>query len=134
MTIHTLAMFSTFAILLGGLLATGSKAEATGEGVSTDRGAPDPLAYHERRREAQAHYAAGDFARAAVLYQKLAEANREDGDNWLRLARCRSQRKEHRQAIEAFRRASELGFGHLQRNYRDIARAYARLGEKENAL
>ncbi len=92
------------------------------------------VAYHERQQAAQASYARKDFAQSAALYQKLAEANPEDGENWRQLARCRLNLKDYRAAIEAFRRASELGFGRLQRNDLDVARAYARLGEKEHAL
>jgi tetratricopeptide (TPR) repeat protein len=96
--------------------------------------APDPVAYQERVQKARASYAAKDCVQSAALYQNLAETNPRDGENWLRLARCRYHLKEYRTAIEAFRRANEIGFGRLQDNDLDIARAYAHVGEKENAL
>ncbi|MFL5340741.1 MAG: TPR end-of-group domain-containing protein [Gemmataceae bacterium] len=94
----------------------------------------DAVAYAERSQAARASYAAADFAKAAVAYQTLAESNPEDGENWLRLGRSRFQLKEYRPAIEALRRASDLGFGRLQQNQLDIARAYAQLGDKDSAL
>src|SRR5262249_19639871 len=95
---------------------------------------PDAIAHYERLREARAHYAKKDFARAAAGYQKLAEANPEDGESWLRLARSRFALAEYRAAIAAYQRANALGFGFLQHNACNSARAYARLGEKEKAL
>jgi tetratricopeptide (TPR) repeat protein len=97
-------------------------------------GAPDSVVYQARLQQARESYTAKNYERSAALSQTLAENNPRDGENWLRLARCRHQLKEYRAAIEAFRRASELGFGRLQEIDVDIARAYAHLGEKDQAL
>src|SRR5690348_13820746 len=110
---------------VGWQLVGGRSAIGGGESPSDPRTVA-AVAYYEYRREAQAHFVAGDYVKAAALYQKLAEVNPEDGENWLRLARCRLELKDYRPAIEAFRRANALGFGYLQRNYLDVARAYAR--------
>jgi hypothetical protein len=85
-------------------------------------------------QQAEASYQAKDYARAATLYEALTKTNPQNGETWLRLARSRYQIKEYPAAIEGYRRASEIGFGHLQDNDLQIARAYAQLGQKAHAL
>jgi tetratricopeptide (TPR) repeat protein len=106
----------------------------TPEGQEIQTGGPAAIPYEQRLRTARASYEAKDYVQAAALYQELAQANPKDGETWLRLARSRYQLNDYRAAVEAFGRANEIGFGQLQQNDLAIARAYAKLGEKDNAL
>jgi hypothetical protein len=117
-----------FAVILLSVLSGES------DGQESQNRLPDLSTFQKRLKEARATYAAKNYVEAAALYRNLAENNPKDGENWLRLAQCRYRLKEYRPAIESLCRANEIGFGRLQDNDIEIARAYAYLGDKENSL
>lgn len=131
---RTAALVVALALTLGAGPVAACQSAVPNANAPSDLRTADALAYYKLLREARAHEAARDFAKAAAQYQQLAEANPEDGENWLRLARSRYRLGEYRAAIEAYKKANELGFGFVQYNSYMIACAYARLGDKKNAL
>lgn len=96
--------------------------------------ASDPLVYYALSQEAQQLYANKEYEKTAELYRRLADAHPADGNNWLRLGNSRYFLKQYRPAIEAYKKASEIGFGFQQNVAYIIAACYAQLGEKEAAL
>jgi tetratricopeptide (TPR) repeat protein len=114
------------------ILLIGPRGELGGQENQTRT--PTPIRYREQLQQARARYLAKDYAKAAALYGDLAQSNPKDGENWLRLGLCRDQLKDYRSAIEALGRANEIGFGQLQQNDLAIARAYAKLGQRDDAL
>jgi tetratricopeptide (TPR) repeat protein len=85
-------------------------------------------------REARSKSSAKEWAAAAILWQKVVDANPYLADNWIQLARAYYEGKEYRKAIPAYEKWIELGASYPWDAPYNIACCYALLGEKEPAL
>jgi len=73
------------------------------------------------------------FTEAAAAYGKLAEANPYDGESWSQYGYCLHAAKKYDEALKAFAKAINLGFG-IPNNTYNTACAHALLGHKDEAL
>jgi tetratricopeptide (TPR) repeat protein len=90
--------------------------------------------FPEILREAESKTAAKDWKAAAVLWQRVTEANPVNARFWDQLANALYQSKDYRKSIAAYEKALELRNGFPSDAAYNIACCYALLGEKENAL
>lgn len=95
-----------------------------------DSGTPEFL---QNLRRAQAASAAKEWAEAIRLWSKVVESNPSAGGFWNQLAEAYYQAKDYRRAIPAFEKTFEFRYW-LPYTARNIARCYALLGEKEQAM
>ena len=87
--------------------------------------------------EADRAYTQHDWPMAQKLYSSLTQAKPENARYWYRLAMCRRANKEYTPALDAFRKAGELGAGKgLPKSTVDyeLASTYAGMGDRANAL
>jgi hypothetical protein len=90
--------------------------------------------FPEILRDAESKTAAKDWKEAAVLWQRVIEANPVNAGFWNQLANALYQSKDYRKSIAAYEKALELRNGFPSDAAYNIACCYALLGEKENAL
>lgn len=83
---------------------------------------------------AEAATRASNWADAAALWAQVVERNPHDGRFWNELGNARANTGDYRQAISAYQRVIELGWGIPANTAYTIATTYARLREKELAL
>ncbi len=84
--------------------------------------------------QARAKMSSQSWREAATLWEKVVQANPVTGEFWYQLAEARYRGHDYRQAIPAYEKALRLGVGYPASRIRDLARCYALLGEKEQAL
>ena len=87
--------------------------------------------------EADVAYTQHDWAKAQKFYSSLTHEEPENARYWYRLGVCRRANKEYTPALDAFRKAGELGAGKgLPKSTVDyeLASTYAGMGDRENAL
>jgi tetratricopeptide (TPR) repeat protein len=82
---------------------------------------------------ADSAYQASDWRTAARRYEALAMRDSTSGYVWLRLGASRHALADYRGAVQALERAATSGFQPLNVRFR-LARAYARLGDRDRAL
>jgi tetratricopeptide repeat protein len=116
---------ATFALLISALICLSMRATT----AQAQQGAQ--LATLTR---AEAASRAGNWAAAAALWAQVVEVNPTNGRFWNELGNARASTSDLRQAIPAYQRAIELGWGLPQNTAYNIATAYAQLREKELAL
>ncbi|HYN88579.1 MAG TPA: hypothetical protein VER55_08610 [Ardenticatenaceae bacterium] len=99
--------------------------------------------YMQLLRLAEERTGASAWEEAAALWTQVVEINPTQGTSWARLGQARHRARQYRQAIPALERALHLGpfpdlveydYNHRWAPAYDIARCYAQLGEKEQAL
>ena len=83
---------------------------------------------------AEAATRAGNWTDAAALWAQVVEANPHDGRFWNELARARGRNGDDGEAISAYERVMQLGWGIPENTAYNIAAGYARQGDKELAL
>jgi hypothetical protein len=93
-----------------------------------------PAEYFALRRRAEGLLHSKDAAAALAALDSLAQAYPEDGSSWLRLANGALAAKRYPRAIEAYRRALELGWGRGFSVRFNIACAYALDGAPDSAF
>ena len=86
------------------------------------------------RANADRHYQQEAFENAMVLYGQLAEGNPYDSDMKLRFGYCAARLGQVSQAIASFEEALELGCKFPWHVQYEIARLYAKSGDKEACL
>ncbi|HEX5724424.1 MAG TPA: hypothetical protein VFX98_03110 [Longimicrobiaceae bacterium] len=84
-------------------------------------------------RQAQARSAAGEWAQAAPLWERVVETNPYGAFDWYELGRAHFNAGGYRASIPAFEQAVELG-GRPHFAAFNLARGHAELGETEAAL
>ena len=82
---------------------------------------------------ADSAFQANDWATAAKRYEAITARDSASGYAWFRLGASRHGLADYRGAVQALDRAARLGFQPLNVRLR-LARAYARLGERDRAL
>lgn len=95
---------------------------------------PSPQSFSELLKDAQSKTAAKDWKEAALLWQRVIEANPVNGAFWNQLADALYQAKDYRKSIAAYEKTLELRNGFPSNAAYNIACCYALLGEKERAL
>jgi len=103
------------------LMATASAVQAGQQAASGDAAAAD------------AAYAAKDWAKAAPLYERLAETAPATPRNWYRLGMARQALGEHEQALRAFEKARDAGAPRAIALY-NIACVRATMGQVDAAF
>lgn len=83
-------------------------------------------------READAAFQAKDWAKAAKLYDNLANAEPKNRRNWYRLGVALHSAGEHQKAVDAFEKAMEAGLPAPIARF-NIACAYATMKQNEKA-
>lgn len=83
--------------------------------------------------EANQHFQAQDWAKAAPAYEAITKAAPANGQAWFRLGQARHGLGEYAMAIEAYTQAQSNGMPPGPVRYR-TARAYAKLGDSAKAL
>lgn len=83
---------------------------------------------------ADAAFAAGDFRRAASLYEMLVEANPVNPAYWQRLATSRYAAGDYAASIPAYKKMLELRADQPSYCAYDLARAYAGAGDSGSAM
>lgn len=83
--------------------------------------------------EANQHFQAQDWAKAAPAYETIVKANPANGQAWFRLGQARHGLGEYAKAVEAYAQAQSNGVPPGAVRYR-VARAYARMGDAAKAL
>ena len=84
--------------------------------------------------EANRLFQAQDWVKAAAAYESALKANPADAQSWFRLGVSRHATGDYRGAIAALEKARERNFPAPIFLPLRLARAYARIGEKEKAL
>ena len=84
-------------------------------------------------RQARAKKEAKAWSEAAKLWQRVVALNPVAPSLWNELAHADFEAKQYRDAIAAWQKALDLGWWPPYTAF-DISRAYARLGETQNAL
>ena len=100
-------------------------------------GAQAPAGAGAAASEADAAYTQHDWTRAEGLYASLSKAEPENARYWYRLGVCERADRHYAPALEAFRKAGELGAGKgLQKSLVDyeLATTYVAMGDTANAL
>ena len=82
---------------------------------------------------ADSAFQASDWLTAAKRYEAVVARDSTSGYAWFRLGASRHSATDYRGAIQALEHAARLGFQPLNVRFR-LARAYARLGERDRAL
>lgn len=85
------------------------------------------------RNEGDSAIVRHDWKRLAALYEPAIKTDSANGMAWFRLAAARHELRDFRGAVEAFRHSANLKFQPAQSELR-LARAFARLGERDSAL
>lgn len=80
--------------------------------------------------EADAAYAAGDYARAAQAYERLAQQSEADATVWYRLGNSRAELDQPEAAITAYRQALRLQPEHARARH-NLGLVHLRLGVSE---
>jgi tetratricopeptide (TPR) repeat protein len=98
-----------------------------------------PPRFPQLLSEAKECSSRGDWEKAEGLWQRVVAENPLNGAYWYELAAVRVRRREYVSAIAAYKRVTELGQGPGFYGYRytplmDIARCYARLGNRKKAM
>ena len=95
----------------------------------------ETTAYVRLRALAEAKSGRAEWAEAAALWERVAEANPVDVLVWARLAEARRESGDDRGAIDAYRRVIELGGAYFpwEAAY-EVARCHGRLGEAAEAI
>lgn len=78
--------------------------------------------------------ASRDWRRAVELYETVLRGHAVSGEHWLAFGEALYQDGRHREAIAAYERAMQLGAAEPWRPALDVARAYAHLGNRRQAL
>jgi hypothetical protein len=92
-----------------------------------------PNEYFDLVRQARAKNEAKEWSEAAKLWQRVVALNPVRSSLWNALAEAHFEAKEYRPAIAAWEKALELGWWPAH-SALHVARAYARLGDEQNAL
>ncbi|HEV7642752.1 MAG TPA: tetratricopeptide repeat protein [Pyrinomonadaceae bacterium] len=87
---------------------------------------------HLRRGEERS--AAKQWAEAIPLWKKVVQINPVEGEFWNKLGEAYYNNKQFAEAIPAYKQAFELGNGLPWETAYNIAKCYARAGDKEQAL
>ncbi|MEO6526735.1 MAG: hypothetical protein ABIP93_08945 [Gemmatimonadaceae bacterium] len=93
----------------------------------------DAQATSSSTASADSAFQASDWATAAKRYEAVTARDSTSGYVWLRLGASRHSLADYRGAIQALERAARLGFQPVAVRFR-LARAYARLGDRDRAL
>lgn len=93
-----------------------------------------PHDYVQLSRTARQYLQNKNFKQAAEAFELLTKENPADGNNWLMLATALYELKQYRETIDAYQKSSDLGFFDAALSAYQIAKCYAFLGDKENAL
>src|SRR5215203_1510770 len=83
---------------------------------------------------ARKHSMEQKWTEAAATWLKITRVNPVNGENWAQLAQAYYQLRENDQAISAYKKVIELGYGQLGNSAYNIACNYALKGNKEKAL
>jgi hypothetical protein len=94
----------------------------------------DPLELFDARQRAFELVERGEHAAALPLLRRLTAATPHDGEAWLRLASCHYRAGAWDEAIAAYERALELGFGYASSVHYDVACCHARAGRVDEAF
>jgi|GEM_PF-208504 len=97
----------------------------------TSQAAP-PQAQESESQAADGYFSKQDWSNAEKAYATLVAAEPGNGKAWFRLGVSRQSQGEFQAAVEAYVKAESIG--HNPVVMYDLATAYARLGEKQNAL
>ena len=82
---------------------------------------------------ASAAYELSDWAKAAPLYARLAEAQPDTSRNWYRLGVCLRHMGKNPEAMDAFQRAAAKGMPVAVVGY-DMSAVYASMGQSDRAI
>lgn len=94
----------------------------------------DATAFLGNLKEAEARTAAKDWQAATRRWESVVEANPVEGRFWNALATARYGARSYRQAIAAYDKALELGYGRPADTAYKVACAYALLNEPDQAF
>lgn len=101
--------------------------------------APAPLDVDAVTREAEARYAAGDWAAAADAYQRLVDADPRSADRWFRLANARARSGSPDRAVAAYREVLARDAGYAKAGFnlglvqlRDAAETFRHLENQDS--
>lgn len=122
MKYHRTFHFGAFLILLTVLSAAVVSAQTTTQSFS------------EILKNAETKTAAKEWKEAALLWQRVTEANPVNSRFWDQLGNALYQSKDYRKSIAAYEKALELRAGFPSDAAYNIACCYALLGEKQRAL
>ncbi len=91
-------------------------------------------AFRDTLGRAQAKTLSREWAEAASSWEMIVQMNPVEGEFWNQLAEVRYQNKEYLKAAQAYEKALELGDGFPSDASYNIARCYAQLGDKDQAM
>lgn len=86
------------------------------------------------QQDADALFAAEEWADAAMAYEALLQDDQENANNWFNLGQARHRLEDYRSAQDAYRNALDKGYAPPARARFHLARALMSLGETEAAL
>ena len=95
---------------------------------------PQTKAFRDTLSRAQAKTQSREWAEAASLWEIIVQMNPVEGEFWGQLAEAYYQNKEYRKAAQAYEKALDLGDGLPSNANYNIARCYAQLGDKDQAM
>ncbi|HET9439157.1 MAG TPA: hypothetical protein VFO52_03255 [Longimicrobiales bacterium] len=88
--------------------------------------------YYRLRQQADSIFHSANLSAAEPLLKRLLDYDARDGEIWYAYARTLQNGDKRAQAIQAYRRVIELGFGYPGDHYFAIARLYAQAGERDS--
>lgn len=91
-------------------------------------------AFAQTQEEADAMFAAEEWADAAAAYRALLATDEENAQVWFSLASALHQMEDHEGAAQAYLAALEAGYPRVAQARFRLARVYASLGREEDAL
>ena len=129
-------------LLVATVLVTADAAPASGPAPTVETGAPQFVDVPALIDQAERSYIVQRYDKAIDKFEQALAANPTIGYAWWRLGTCRLMAGQYQGAIDAFTKSHELGafqwrplrMAHRGESAWGIAAAYARLGNREEAL
>jgi hypothetical protein len=90
--------------------------------------------YYRLRQQGDSLQRAADLQGAEQIFRRLLAYDDRDGELWHKLARSLDSRQQWVEAIAAYHQALRVGFDYPANYLYGIARAYARLGQRDSAF
>jgi tetratricopeptide (TPR) repeat protein len=90
--------------------------------------------YYRLRVRADSMARAADIAGVEPILRRLLAYEDRDPEVWLALARSLETQQKKSEAIDAYKKVAQLGFGYTANHYYSIGRLYAQLGQRDSAI